>query len=65
MVEEIRYVLVIPVNAFPNVSTGDLIYMDIMGQSVVVINSLKIANDLLDKRSNIYSDRPKIVMTTL
>ena len=28
-----------------------------MGQPVVVVNSLKAASDLLDKRSNIYSDR--------
>ena len=55
----------IPLNGFPNVSTGDLIYMDVIGQPVIVINSLKIATDLLDKRSTIYSDRPQITMPKL
>ncbi|KAG2125820.1 cytochrome P450 [Suillus clintonianus] len=37
---------------------GDLIFVQILDQEVVVINSQHIAEDLLDKRSRIYSDRP-------
>ena len=33
-----------------------------LGQHVVIINSLDVAIDLLDKRSNIYSDRPVMPM---
>jgi len=37
---------------------GDLVFVRILDQEVVVINCQKIAEDLLDKRSRIYSDRP-------
>ena len=33
-------------------------YLNIVGQPIVVVNSRKVAKDLLDKRSGIYSDRP-------
>ncbi|KAF9523256.1 putative monooxygenase [Crepidotus variabilis] len=41
---------------------GDLIYLDLAGKSTLIINSRKVANDLLDKRSSIYSDRPSTVV---
>ncbi|TFK41783.1 cytochrome P450 [Crucibulum laeve] len=41
---------------------SDIIHLDVAGRSLVVINSMKIANDLLDKRSSIYSDRPILPM---
>ncbi|EGO19149.1 putative monooxygenase [Serpula lacrymans var. lacrymans S7.9] len=41
---------------------GPLIYLDALGQPMVVINSAKVARDLLDKRSSIYSDRPHLIM---
>jgi len=37
---------------------GDLIYLNIAGQPMVIINSHKVAGDLLDRRPRIYSDRP-------
>ncbi|KAF9524244.1 cytochrome P450 [Crepidotus variabilis] len=40
---------------------GNLIHVDLFGQSIIIINSRKIAFELLDKRSTIYSDRPIIV----
>jgi len=40
---------------------GDFIYLDIMGQPALLVNSKKVANDLMDKRSTIYSDRPFMV----
>lgn len=36
---------------------SDLIHLEIFGTRVIVINSAKAANDLLDRRSTIYSDR--------
>ncbi|KAF7375521.1 putative monooxygenase [Mycena sanguinolenta] len=37
---------------------GSIVYVDALGQPIIVINSAKVANDLLDKRGSIYSDRP-------
>ena len=42
-------------NALP---AGDVIHLNLLGNSVVVINSQQAAADLLDKRSAKYSDRP-------
>ncbi|KAG9013448.1 hypothetical protein FRB94_002522 [Tulasnella sp. JGI-2019a] len=43
---------------------GPLSYHSIAGQSILVINSQEVATDLLDKRSAIYSDRPRLVMAS-
>jgi cytochrome P450 len=37
---------------------GDLFFLRLLGQEVVVINSQDIAEALMEKRSRIYSDRP-------
>ena len=42
--------------------TGDMTFMQAFGQSVLVLNSLKSARDLLEKRSATYADRPALVM---
>ena len=34
-------------------------YLDVLGQDVVVLNSQKVAQELLDKRSANYSGRPR------
>lgn len=39
-----------------------MIYFHVLGQEVVVLNSVAIAHDLLDKRSSIYSYRPFLTM---
>lgn len=36
---------------------GDLIYLQIFGKPMMLINSAKVAHDLLEKRSSNYSDR--------
>jgi hypothetical protein len=38
--------------------SGDLIFARMLDQEVIIINSQHVAEDLLDKRSRIYSDRP-------
>jgi hypothetical protein len=38
-------------------SGSDIIHADILGSHFVILNSIKAANDLLEKRSSIYSDR--------
>ncbi|KAF9649833.1 cytochrome P450 [Thelephora ganbajun] len=42
---------------------GEIIYLNILGQKLIILNSSKAAIDLLDKRSAIYSDRPVPVMS--
>ena len=42
--------------------TGDLIYLNAAGQPIVVMNSHKVAGDLLDRRSRVYSDRPRNIV---
>lgn len=41
---------------------GEIVYLNILGQDMVILNSSKAAVDLLDKKSAIYSDRPVIMM---
>ena len=41
---------------------GDLVYLNVFGQSIVVINSPVLAFELLEKRSSIYSDRGEFPM---
>ncbi|EGN94698.1 hypothetical protein SERLA73DRAFT_187752 [Serpula lacrymans var. lacrymans S7.3] len=40
---------------------GDVIYMQVFGQGVLVLNSVQAAHDLLETRGSIYSDRPRFV----
>jgi hypothetical protein len=37
-------------------------YLHALGQPIVVINSLKVATELLDRRANISSDRPRMIV---
>lgn len=39
-----------------------IMYLEALGQSIIIINDITIAQDLLDKRSTIYSSRPDIPM---
>ncbi|KZW03024.1 cytochrome P450 [Exidia glandulosa HHB12029] len=41
---------------------GPLAYLRVLGQDIVVLNTMKAASDLLEKRGSIYSDRPRMVM---
>ncbi|KAJ7764633.1 cytochrome P450 [Mycena maculata] len=41
---------------------GPLIMVEIMGQKMCIINSYRVANELLNDRSLIYSDRPAMPM---
>lgn len=39
-----------------------MVYLNTLGQPIIVFNSLKPASELLDRRANIYSDRPRMMM---
>ncbi|KAF5393735.1 hypothetical protein D9757_000328 [Collybiopsis confluens] len=41
---------------------GDISSVTVLGQPLIILNSAKVAVDLLDKRSSIYSDRPSLQM---
>lgn len=43
--------------------TGDIVYVNIVGTSIVILNSLESAEELLGKRANLYSSRPYKAMT--
>ncbi|KAJ7482249.1 cytochrome P450 [Mycena galericulata] len=43
---------------------GPIYRLNLAGQSVLVIGSAKIAADLLERRSSLYSDRPRFVMAS-
>ncbi|KAI9457951.1 cytochrome P450 [Lactarius psammicola] len=40
---------------------GEMMYVSALGQGVLILNSQRVAIDLLEKRSNIYSDRPHYI----
>ncbi|KAF9074605.1 cytochrome P450 [Rhodocollybia butyracea] len=41
---------------------GDVVYLRILQQPVLVLSSMEAVQDLLDTRSSIYSDRPNFVL---
>ncbi|KAG1723174.1 cytochrome P450, partial [Suillus paluster] len=41
---------------------GDISHIEVLGQHIIVVNSVKIAMDMLDKKSTMYSDRPVFPM---
>ena len=68
MAKEVRWVLSLctllthsELEAHP-IRSGDIIYLHAAGQPIVVLNSHKVAGDLLDRRSMTYSDRPRNIV---
>jgi hypothetical protein len=57
----------IPINNMSLEVEGDIpehiMYLNAFGQPILVFNSLKSASDLLERRANIYSDRPRFIVT--
>ena len=41
--------------------SGEMMYISALGNGFLVLNSQRVAADLLDKRSNIYSGRPRYI----
>ena len=64
MVEDIRYVLVAVAGGHHGTAAdpdtaGDIFYLEILGRKIVIVNNYDMANELMDKRSANYSDRPQ------
>ncbi|KAF5365846.1 hypothetical protein D9757_012801 [Collybiopsis confluens] len=43
---------------------GEIVYVSALGQPIIVLNSKKVAADLLDRRAAIYSDRPRNIVAS-
>jgi len=41
---------------------GPIVYLKLPGQSMIIIGSHKVAEDLLERRSSKYSDRPRFIV---
>jgi hypothetical protein len=39
-------------------------HVNVVGQPLIVISSLKVAADLLDRKAGIYSDRPQNIVAS-
>lgn len=48
-----------------DIRAGDLVYSRLFGKDIIIINSEKIAKDLLESRSRNYSDRPYLITREL
>ena len=46
------------------IGLGDIIYLNAFGQPMVILNSQKVAADLLNRRAGIYSDRPRNIVAS-
>lgn len=44
---------------------GDVIYLEVLGRKIIVLDSLEAANDLLDRRNAIYRCRPNFVVVNM
>lgn len=44
---------------------GDIVHASAFGSHVVVINSLKMADELFERRAPLYSDRPVVPIAEL
>lgn len=44
---------------------GDIIYSRLLGNDIIIINSEKVARELLERRSLNYSDRPYLITNEL
>ncbi|KAJ6544393.1 cytochrome P450 [Mycena capillaripes] len=41
---------------------GDVMYLEVLGNPIIVLNTEQVAAELLNKRSAIYSDRPRFIL---
>lgn len=43
-------------------SYSDVVYTHLFGKGIIFLNSVDVINALMDKRANLYSDKPRLVM---
>ena len=44
---------------------GDVVYLDVLGKPMLILGSMEAAQELMDKRSGIYSGKPPSSMADL
>ena len=42
-------------------SSGEMMYINALGDGILILNSQRVAVDFLEKRANLYSDRPHYI----
>ena len=50
------------VDGISNLLSGDISSVTVFGRPLIILNSSKVAMDILDKKSSKYSDRPVMPM---
>lgn len=48
------------IRSFLKSTSGNIVSLTALGQTIIVLNSVERATDLLERRSAIYSDRPQL-----
>ena len=48
-----------------DIRAGDLVYIRLFGKDIIILNSEKVAKELLENRSNNCSDRPYLITCEL
>lgn len=48
-----------------SVDSGDVVYLKVLGQSIVILSSYEAAYEVMERRSANYSDRPQSAMVNL
>ncbi|VDC05972.1 unnamed protein product [Peniophora sp. CBMAI 1063] len=56
-------VLLLAFNKMLMVRIGDIMYLNAMGQPMIVLSNPAITAELLERRASIYSDRPTLIVT--
>ncbi|KAF8874761.1 cytochrome P450 [Infundibulicybe gibba] len=46
------------------IQTGDIMYLNICGKSIIILDSTRRTTEILERRSSMYSDRPHLPMLT-
>ena len=42
--------------------SGDVVYLNVVGQPMIVLNTQKAAGDILDRRAAVNSGRPRLIV---
>ena len=49
-------------NAQADISSGDIVYIRILGNPIIILNSREAAKELFENQSSVYSSRPHRTM---
>jgi hypothetical protein len=52
----------VPMEMYSIVQAGGLVYIQVLGDKLLILNDMESMHELLEKRSQKYSDRPSFVM---